>query len=105
MNEPSGLATCSSFHCRLSPTITAPLPPNNGPVPPSPPLPPWGTLSERPHDRHRHRARTMNDPQPSGDAHPHRNPWTRLSRRTTYDNPWITVYHDQVLPPDRQPRI
>src|SRR5262245_61579297 len=36
---------------------------------------------------------------------PQRNPWTRLSRRTTYENPWITVYEDQVLRPDGQPGI
>jgi 8-oxo-dGTP pyrophosphatase MutT (NUDIX family) len=47
----------------------------------------------------------MNHSPPPGDAHPHRNPWTRLSRRTAYDNPWITVYHDQVLRPDGQPGI
>jgi 8-oxo-dGTP pyrophosphatase MutT (NUDIX family) len=34
-----------------------------------------------------------------------RNPWTRLSRRTAYDNPWITVYDDRVLRPDGQPGI
>jgi len=33
------------------------------------------------------------------------NPWTRLSRRTAYKNPWIAVYEDQVLRPDGQPGI
>ena len=36
---------------------------------------------------------------------PERNPWTRLSRRTVYENPWITLYHDDVLRPDGQPGI
>ncbi len=34
-----------------------------------------------------------------------RNPWTRQSRRVVYDNPWITVYHDDVLRPDGRPGI
>lgn len=33
------------------------------------------------------------------------NPWTRLSRRVAYENPWIRVYEDQVLRPDRKPGI
>ena len=33
------------------------------------------------------------------------NPWTRLSRVVAYQNPWIVVYHDEVLRPDRQPGI
>ena len=33
------------------------------------------------------------------------NPWTRRTRRVAYDNPWITVYHDEVLRPDGQPGI
>jgi len=28
------------------------------------------------------------------------NPWRRLSRRVAYENPWITVWHDEVLRPD-----
>ncbi len=28
------------------------------------------------------------------------NPWTRLSRKKIYDNPWITVREDQVLNPN-----
>ena len=27
-------------------------------------------------------------------------PWTRRSRRVAYDNPWITVWHDEVARPD-----
>ncbi|HEV3259477.1 MAG TPA: NUDIX hydrolase [Gemmataceae bacterium] len=33
------------------------------------------------------------------------NPWTRLSRRTAYQNPWLAVYEDEVLRPDGQPGI
>src|SRR5436309_14137129 len=36
---------------------------------------------------------------------PERNPWTRLSRRVVYENPWIIVYEDQVLRPDGRPGI
>jgi 8-oxo-dGTP pyrophosphatase MutT (NUDIX family) len=28
------------------------------------------------------------------------NPWTRKARRIAYQNPWIVVYHDDVLRPD-----
>lgn len=37
--------------------------------------------------------------------HPEANPWTRRARRVVYDNPWITVYHDDVLRPDGRPGI
>jgi len=33
------------------------------------------------------------------------NPWKRLSRTVAYQNPWIIVYHDEVLRPDGQPGI
>ena len=34
------------------------------------------------------------------------NPWTRRSRsRVAYENPWITVWHDEVIRPDGQPGI
>ena len=36
---------------------------------------------------------------------PAQNPWTTLSRRPVYDNPWIAVREDQVLRPDGQPGI
>jgi 8-oxo-dGTP pyrophosphatase MutT (NUDIX family) len=36
---------------------------------------------------------------------PHANPWQRLSRRVAYQNPWITVFHDEVIRPDGQPGI
>lgn len=28
------------------------------------------------------------------------NPWQRLSRRVAYENPWLTVWHDEVIRPD-----
>jgi 8-oxo-dGTP pyrophosphatase MutT (NUDIX family) len=33
------------------------------------------------------------------------NPWTRLARRVAYENPWVTLWHDDVLRPDGQPGI
>ena len=32
-------------------------------------------------------------------------PWTRISRRVGYQNPWITVFHDEVVRPDGSPGI
>lgn len=32
-------------------------------------------------------------------------PWTRHSRRIAYENPWITVWHDEVTRPDGMPGI
>ena len=32
-------------------------------------------------------------------------PWLRHSRRTAYENPWITVWHDEVSRPDGSPGI
>jgi 8-oxo-dGTP pyrophosphatase MutT (NUDIX family) len=32
-------------------------------------------------------------------------PWTRRSRRVAYDNPWITIWHDDVARPDGSPGI
>ena len=32
-------------------------------------------------------------------------PWTRRSRRIAYDNPWITIWHDDVARPDGSPGI
>jgi 8-oxo-dGTP pyrophosphatase MutT (NUDIX family) len=34
-----------------------------------------------------------------------RNPWTRRSRTTAYENPWIVVHHDEVTRPDGSPGI
>ncbi len=42
---------------------------------------------------------------PPTDGGPPRNPWTRLSRRTAYENPWIVVHHDEVRRPDGRPGI
>lgn len=33
------------------------------------------------------------------------NPWTRLSTKTIYENPWIRVREDQVVRPDGKPGI
>jgi 8-oxo-dGTP pyrophosphatase MutT (NUDIX family) len=32
-------------------------------------------------------------------------PWLRHSRRTAYENPWITIWHDDVSRPDGSPGI
>jgi 8-oxo-dGTP pyrophosphatase MutT (NUDIX family) len=32
-------------------------------------------------------------------------PWLRRSRRVAYENPWITVWHDEVTRPDGAPGI
>jgi 8-oxo-dGTP pyrophosphatase MutT (NUDIX family) len=32
-------------------------------------------------------------------------PWTRRSRRVAYENPWITVWHDEVTRPDGAPGV
>ena len=32
-------------------------------------------------------------------------PWLRRSRRVAYQNPWITVWHDDVARPDGSPGI
>ena len=32
-------------------------------------------------------------------------PWTRRSRTVAYDNPWITIWHDEVARPDGSPGI
>jgi 8-oxo-dGTP pyrophosphatase MutT (NUDIX family) len=32
-------------------------------------------------------------------------PWTRNSRRVAYENPWITIWHDEVTRPDGEPGI
>jgi 8-oxo-dGTP pyrophosphatase MutT (NUDIX family) len=34
-----------------------------------------------------------------------RSPWRRLSRRVAYENPWVTVWHDEVIRPDGEPGI
>jgi 8-oxo-dGTP pyrophosphatase MutT (NUDIX family) len=42
---------------------------------------------------------------PPSNSEPTANPWTRLSRGVAYQNPWITVYHDEVVRPDGRPGI
>jgi 8-oxo-dGTP pyrophosphatase MutT (NUDIX family) len=42
----------------------------------------------------------MSEPDPE-----HHNPWTTLSTRLVYENPWIAVREDQVLHPDGHPGI
>lgn len=32
-------------------------------------------------------------------------PWTRRARRVAYENPWITIWHDEVTRPDGAPGI
>ena len=32
-------------------------------------------------------------------------PWIRHSRRIAYENPWITIWHDEVTRPDGEPGI
>lgn len=34
-----------------------------------------------------------------------KNPWTLVSRKTEYENPWITVKEDQVIHPSGRPGI
>ena len=42
----------------------------------------------------------------SQNLHPARvGPWRRLARRVVYENPWLTVWHDDVLRPDGSPGI
>jgi 8-oxo-dGTP pyrophosphatase MutT (NUDIX family) len=42
----------------------------------------------------------------SPNPHPARvGPWRRLARRVAYENPWLTVWHDDVLRPDGSPGI
>jgi 8-oxo-dGTP pyrophosphatase MutT (NUDIX family) len=41
----------------------------------------------------------------SGSESEEKNPWTTLSSRAIYENPWIKVREDQVLRPDGQPGI
>ena len=32
-------------------------------------------------------------------------PWVRRSRRIAYENPWITIWHDEVTRPDGEPGV
>ena len=42
----------------------------------------------------------MDDDLPIGNG-----PWTRRSRRTAYENAWITIWHDEVTRPDGAPGV
>jgi len=42
----------------------------------------------------------MDDPQLTTSG-----PWTRRSRRTAYENAWITIWHDEVTRPDGEPGV
>ena len=48
--------------------------------------------------------RLMTDP-PQGDSRVRNGPWTRHARRIAYENPWVTVFHDDVTRPDGEPGI
>jgi 8-oxo-dGTP pyrophosphatase MutT (NUDIX family) len=48
----------------------------------------------------RDRAEPPGEPSP-GSA----NPWQRVSRRVAYENPWIQLFHDDVIRPDGRPGI
>ena len=48
--------------------------------------------------------RLMTDP-PEGDPRVRNGPWTRHARRIAYENPWVTVFHDDVTRPDGEPGI
>src|SRR5262245_13632126 len=47
----------------------------------------------------------MSDPHQDHAADHTTNPWVRVSRAVAYQNPWIVVYHDEVVRPDGQPGI
>ena len=38
-------------------------------------------------------------------SNPESNPWRRVSRRVAYENPWISILHDEVVRPDGKPGI
>ncbi len=45
-------------------------------------------------------------PTPEAERAPtHSGPWVRHDRRLVYDNPWLTVFHDEVSRPDGSPGI
>jgi 8-oxo-dGTP pyrophosphatase MutT (NUDIX family) len=47
----------------------------------------------------------MHSPEDGAHAPDHSNPWTTVSSRSVYDNPWIRVREDQVVRPDGLPGI
>jgi 8-oxo-dGTP pyrophosphatase MutT (NUDIX family) len=48
---------------------------------------------------------TTPEQQGPADNDPAGNPWTRRSRAVAYQNPWIIVYHDEVVRPDGRPGV
>ena len=51
-------------------------------------------------------ARATIGPMTDSEANATRNgPWLRHSRRTAYENPWLTIWHDEVSRPDGSPGI
>jgi len=42
----------------------------------------------------------MDDHQPTASG-----PWIRRSRRTAYENAWVTIWHDEVTRPDGEPGV
>jgi 8-oxo-dGTP pyrophosphatase MutT (NUDIX family) len=42
---------------------------------------------------------------PNSDSANRIGPWTRRSRAVAYENPWITIWHDEVARPDGSPGI
>jgi 8-oxo-dGTP pyrophosphatase MutT (NUDIX family) len=47
----------------------------------------------------------MSESPPDPDAQVDVGPWRRRTRRTAYDNPWLTVFHDEVDRPDGTPGV
>ncbi len=43
------------------------------------------------------------DPVPGGPVST--GPWLRHTRRVAYENPWITIWHDEVTRPDGEPGV
>jgi 8-oxo-dGTP pyrophosphatase MutT (NUDIX family) len=41
----------------------------------------------------------------TSDAPTPKGPWTRNARRVAYENPWLTLWHDDVTRPDGEPGI
>ncbi len=50
-------------------------------------------------------ARVRASPKECDDRRVRESPWRRHARRVAYDNPWVTVWHDEVTRPDGQPGI
>jgi 8-oxo-dGTP pyrophosphatase MutT (NUDIX family) len=48
---------------------------------------------------------TPMDDDPTAEAPAVSGPWTRRARRVAYENPWLTIWHDDVTRPDGAPGI